>query len=70
MVPKSRKDDPTVVFDVDDTFVTPVIVGGRAHSYMKLGGINDSHIPIRVLGFLNVDPRILQEYAGKDICYL
>ncbi len=59
-----------VVFDVDDTFVTPVIVSGRAHSYMKLGGIKDSYIPIRVLGFLNVDPRILQQYTGTDICYL
>lgn len=69
LVPEDRRSKPMVIFDVEDRYVEAQDQGnlkdGRRYFTLRLGGnlALFDHVPIRILGFLNM-PSSFPVYEG------
>jgi hypothetical protein len=67
MVPSRQGQLPMVVFDVEDKYVkrkNAPLPNNLQYAYMEMYAPNITHIPISVLGFVNVLNPLLPIYAG------
>lgn len=68
MVPSYQGQKPMVVFEVDDTYVkrimAPLPNKLLQYAFMEMYAPNLTHIPVHVLGFVNVMNPLLPIYTG------
>ena len=68
MVPAYQGHKPMVIFDVDDIYVkrkpAPILHKLPQYAYMEMYAPGLTHIPVHVLGFVNVLNPLLPIYNG------